>query len=60
MSMFDEFATKFNNRDGAEVQWKIHNLHNQVCTYTDHMERIVLKYENHKLRERIVKTLTRN
>ena len=26
MSMFDEFATKFNNRDGAEVHWKIHNL----------------------------------
>ena len=26
MSMFDEFATKFNNRDGAEVQRKIQNL----------------------------------
>jgi len=34
MSMFDEFATKLNNRDGAEVQRKIHNLRNQVCTYT--------------------------
>ena len=34
MSMFDEFATKFENCDGAEVQQKIHNLHNQVCTYT--------------------------
>ena len=30
MSMFDEFATKFKNYDGAEVQRKIHNLHNQV------------------------------
>ena len=26
-SMFDEFATKFNNRDGAEVQWKIRNFY---------------------------------
>ena len=34
MSMFDEFATKFNNHDGAQVQQKIHNLRNQVCTYT--------------------------
>ena len=34
MSMFDEFATKFKNSDGSEVLWKIHNLCNQVCTYT--------------------------
>ena len=27
---------------------------------TDHVERKVPKYENHKLRERKVKTLTRN
>ena len=26
MGMFDEFATKFKNRDGTEVQRKIHNL----------------------------------
>ena len=32
VSMFDEFATKFKNRDGAEVQRKIHKLHNQLCT----------------------------
>ena len=30
--MSDEFATKFNNCDGTEVQRKIHNLRNQVCT----------------------------
>ena len=34
VSMFDEFATKFKNCDGAEVQRKIHKLRNQVCTYT--------------------------
>ena len=34
MSTFDEFATKFKNCDSAEVQRKIHNLRNQVCTYT--------------------------
>ena len=28
--------------------------------FIDHVERKVLKYENHKLRERKVKTLTRN
>ena len=28
--------------------------------HTDHVERKVTKYENHKLRERKVKTLTRN
>ena len=33
MSMFDEFATKFKNCDGAEVERKIHNLRNQVCMY---------------------------
>jgi hypothetical protein len=32
--MFDEFATQFKNCDGVEVQRKIHNLRNQVCTYT--------------------------
>ena len=30
MSMFDEFATKFKIRDGAEVQQKIYKLHNQL------------------------------
>ena len=31
-----------------------------IYIYIDHVERKVLKYENHKLRERKVKTLTRN
>ena len=31
-----------------------------INTVTDHVERKVPKYENHKLRERKVKTLTRN
>ena len=34
ISTFDEFATKFYNCDGGEVQRKIHNLRNQVFTYT--------------------------
>lgn len=33
MSMFEEFATKFKNCDGNEVQRKIHNLRNQVCIF---------------------------
>ena len=32
----------------------------QTENNTDHVERKVPKYENHKLRERKVKTLTRN
>ena len=32
----------------------------KLINYIDHVERKVLKYENHKLRERKVKTHTRN
>ena len=36
------------------------NRFNLIQIKSDHMERKVPKYENHKIREREVKTLTRN
>ena len=39
---------------------KVNYTVKMIYHYLDHVERKVPKYENHKLRERKVKTLTRN
>lgn len=31
MDMYEQFASKFENCSGNEIQRKIHNLRNQVC-----------------------------